>query len=200
MIITIKMLIINLLLVFNLQVSDGSELLKELQDKYNTIEDFTASFRQTTGAGQVLQGKFHYKKVDKFRIELDSRTLVSDGESIWNYSPKNNKVIITPVEDNTNSFSINDFIYEYPKNCQIKQYDNENGTKTLWFKPKSTDEEFKEVKLVVNSNNLIDEIEVTDLADQSYKVYLTNTKINQKLSEKLFSFETSKGMQVIDLR
>lgn len=200
MIFAVKMIVINLIFMLNLQVADGNDLLQQLQNKYSSIEDFTASFKQSTSGGKQLTGKFYYKSKDKFRIELDNRTLVSDGESIWNYSKNNKKVIITPVEDNSNSFSINDYVFEYPKECIVKQFDNEDGTKTLWFKPKNANLDFKEVKLIINSKNLIDQIDLTDLMDQTFKVNLTDTKINQNLSSELFTFETSEGMQVIDLR
>jgi chaperone LolA len=182
------------------QVTDGTELLKELQEKYKTIDDFTSSFRQSTKTGHVVTGEFYYKAKDKFRIELDSRTIVSDGETVWNYTPKNNKVIITTADDKVNSFSIEDYVFNFPEKCKVGEILNDDGNKILLLKPNSSELDFKEVKLMINESSLIDEIELTDLMDNVYRVELKNTKINQSLGDKYFTFEIPQGTQIIDLR
>lgn len=182
------------------QVTDGTSLLKELQEKYKTINDFTATFRQSTKTGPVAAGEFYYKTKNKFRIELDSRTIVSDGETVWNYTPKNNKVIITFSDDETNSFSIEDYVFNFPEKCKVGEILNDDGNKILLLKPNSAELDFKEVKLMINDSSLIDEIELTDLMDNVYRVELKNTKINQSLSDKLFTFDIPQGTQIIDLR
>lgn len=200
MIISLHILFITFFFLPNPQFEDGSLLLNELQSKYDTIADFSSNFRLETVTGHVETGKFYYKSIDKFRIELKSRTMISDGESVWNFTHRNNKVIITPIEDNENSFSINDYVYEFPAKCTVMKGSDDKGRNILLLKPKSTELNFKEMKLVINSEKLIDEIHLTDFMDQGYRVYLSNTKVNQKLSDKFFIFEPSDGIQVIDLR
>lgn len=200
MIISVQILFITLIFLFNPQIEEGSKLLNELQEKYESINDFHADFRLETVTGHVELGKFYYKSVDKFRIELKSRTMISDGESVWNFTHRNNKVIITPIEDNENSFSINDYVFEFPAKCTVIKGSDDKGRDILLLKPKSTELNFKEMKLVINSEKLIDEIHLTDFMDQGYRVYLTNTKVNQKLSDNFFIFEPSDGIQIIDLR
>ncbi|RJP62826.1 MAG: outer membrane lipoprotein carrier protein LolA [Ignavibacteriales bacterium] len=200
MIISIQILFITLLFLFNPQIEDGSKLLNELQEKYESVDDFHADFRLETVTGNVETGKFYYKSVDKFKIELKSITMISDGESVWNYTQRNNKVIITPIEDNENSFSINDYVFEFPAKCNVTRGTDEKGRDILLLKPKSTELNFKEMKIIVNSEKLIDEIHLTDFMDQGYRVYLSSTKVNQKLSDNFFIFEPSDGIQVIDLR
>jgi outer membrane lipoprotein-sorting protein len=53
---------------------------------------------------------------------------------------------------------------------------------------------------MINESSLIDEIELTDLMDNVYRVELKNTKINQSLGDKYFTFEIPQGTQIIDLR
>ena len=182
------------------QVGDGSQLLKELQDKYKSINDFTSTFRQVTQNGHVAAGKFYYKTKDKFRIELNSRIILGDGESVWNYSPKNHKVIITSADDEANSFSIEDYVFNYPKLCKVGAIQKEGEKKILLLIPASNELDFKEIKLVVNDNLLIDQISLTDLMDNTYKADLLDTMVNQNLSNDLFIFEIPQGTQIIDLR
>lgn len=200
MILSIKFfLIIYMLLIFP-QTDNSRTLLYEVQEKYNTIKDFSSDFIQTTGNGNINNGKFFYKTDNKFRIEVKSRIIVSDGESTWTFTPKNNQVVISSSDDDLNSFSIRDYLYEYPKQCTVNTYENEDGSHTIILKPQTTDLEFKEVRLVINTNNLIQQIELYDLMNNNYKVTLENKKLNQKIDDKLFTFEIPEGTRVIDLR
>lgn len=197
----VKILLYSVFLSLSVgQVTDGTSLLKELQEKYKTIDDFTSTFRQSTKTGHIATGKFYYKAKDKFRIELNARTIVSDGETVWNYTSKNNKVIITSSDDETNSFSIEDYVFNFPEKCKVGEILNDEGNKILLLKPNSTELDFKEVELMINDSSLINEIELTDLMDNVYRVELKNTKINQSLGDKLFTFEIPQGTQIIDLR
>lgn len=200
MIVSIKLfLIIYMLLIFP-QTDNSRTLLYEVQEKYNTINDFSSDFIQSTGNGHINNGKFFYKADNKFRIEVKSRIIVSDGESTWTYTQKNNQVVISSSDDELNSFSIRDYLYEYPKQCTVNTYENEDGSHTIILKPQTTDLEFKEVRLVINTNNLIQQIELYDLMNNNYKVTLENKKLNQKIDDKLFTFEIPEGTRIIDLR
>lgn len=200
MIVSIKFfLIIYMLLIFP-QTDNSRTLLYEVQEKYNTIKDFSSDFIQSTGNGNINNGKFFYKADNKFRIEVKSRIIVSDGESTWTYTKKNNQVVISSSDDELNSFSIRDYLYEYPKQCTVNTYENEDGSHTIILKPQTTDLEFKEVRLVINTNNLIQQIELYDLMNNNYKVILENKKLNQKIDDKLFTFDIPEGTRVIDLR
>jgi len=182
------------------QANDGSAILDKLQNKYNTINDFTSSFKQITQNNQTSTGKFYYKVKDKFRIELNSRTIVGDGKTVWNYSPKNKKIIITSADDDANSFSIDDYVFNFPAQCKVSSLKNDDGRDVLVLRPKTSDLDFAEIKLLINKNYLIDQIGITDLMSNTSKVDLENTKINQNLSDKLFTFDIPQGTQIIDLR
>lgn len=197
----IKILAFIFMVTFSFaQVNDGTELLEELQNKYKSIDDFTSTFKQVSQSGQVASGKFYYKAEDNFRIELKSRVILSDGETVWNYIAKNNKVIITPAEDESNSFSIEDYVFNYPEQCEVTSSETDEGKSVLILKPNTSELDFKEVRLIIAGDFLIDEIIFTDLTDKSYRVYWADTKINQNLSKNLFTFEIPQGTQIIDLR
>lgn len=194
-----KLLILLTVTISFAQQSDGTELLKQLQSKYNSIIDFTSSFKQVT-QGKTSTGKFYYKAKDKFRLELNSRTIISDGKTVWNYTPVNKKVIVTSADDETNSFSIEDYVFNYPAKCDVSSSKSDDGKDILILKPKTSELNFKEIKLIINNDYLIDEIIMTDYMDNIYNVDLQNTKINQNLSDKLFTFDIPQGTQIIDLK
>lgn len=199
MIISLHSFVISFFLFMAPFIQSEVNLLKEVQTKYESIEDFRAEFRQITGTGHVSTGTFYYKSKDHFRIELDDRTLISDGESIWNYSPKTDKVIISLSEEESNSFSIDDYIYEYPKQCNIN-YDTDGNLDVVILKPQNGELDFKEVKLWINENRIIQKLQLIDLMDNRFIVELTKTKLNNDLSDDLFTFTPNEGTNVIDLR
>lgn len=200
MIVSIKLFVLIYMLLIFPQTDNSRTLLYKVQEKYNTINDFSSDFIQSTGDGNINRGKFFYKADNKFRIEIKSRIIVCDGESTWTFTPQNNQVVISSSDDDLNSFSIRDYLYEYPKQCTVSTYENEDGSNTIILKPQTTDLEFKEIRLVINTNNLIQQIELYDLMNNNYKVALENTKLNQKIDDKLFTFEIPEGTRVIDLR
>ena len=176
-----------------------AELLKDVQQKYESISDFQSAFKQVAGNGHILTGNFYYKSKDKFKIELDNRTIVSDGESVWNYTSKNNKVIITTQEDNGTSFSLDNYIYNYPEKCNVS-YEKQEQLDVIILKPNSPELDFKEVKLWVSGDYLVQKIQLIDLMNNRFKVTLKNFEVNTGLSDDYFTFTPQEGTKVIDLR
>lgn len=199
MIIALHSFVISFFIFFAPFIQNDLGLLNKVQSHYETIDNFKADFRQITGTGHVATGTFFYKSKDHFRIELDDRILISDGESIWNYTLKTDKVIISSSEEETTSFSIDDYIYEFPKQCSIS-YDKEDDLKIVMLKPKTGELDFKEVKLWINENKVVEKLQLIDLMDNRFTVELTNIKLNKDLSSDLFTFSPKEGTNVIDLR
>lgn len=199
MILSLHGFVLSLILFTAPMFQSSSVILEEVQEKYDSIENFTADFKQMTGDGHFLSGKFFYQSSDKFRIELDRRMLISDGELVWNYSPNIDKVVISPVDDSGTSFSMDDYIYNYPENCTVS-YEIEDKFDVIVLKPKNAELDFKEVKLWVNSNKIIEQLQMIDLMNSRFKVTLSNIKVNTEVNDDLFTFTPKEGTKVIDLR
>lgn len=199
MIIALHSFVISFFVFLAPVIQSDINLLKEVQTKYETVENFTADFRQITGTGHVSTGTFFYKTKDNFRIELDNRVLISDGETIWNFTPKSDKVIISIAEEESNSFSIDDYIYKYPQQCSIN-YDTYGKLNVVILKPKNGELDFKEVKLWINAESVVQKLQLIDFMDNRFIVELTNIKLNNDLSSDLFTFTPKEGTRVIDLR
>ena len=186
-----------------------NDILKRIQNKFNSLNNFSASFVQTTyGAQSVSSGKmsgtFIYKRKNKFVVEFKNRTIVSNGETIWNDDKRFKRVVISNLADDPTTFSLERFIFNYPPLCKIKLINENNGGRPgedlIEMVPKDQDMEFKSVKIWTASDGLISKLEVIDLGDVRYAFQFTDYKLNLDIPDSKFSYNPPKGIQIIDLR
>ena len=127
-----RLLIIILFFTSSLiSAQSGNDALKKIQNKFNLLTDFSATFSQVVldenGKTNVkLNGSFYYKRKNKFVVELKNQSIVSNAELIWNYDKRQKRVVISYFEDDPTSFSLEKYIFDYPKLCRIKLIKNGN--------------------------------------------------------------------------
>ncbi len=199
-----KKLLISVLLlglsVATLSQSDASSVLRDLQNKYNSITDLSVNYSQQAGGKIGLSGKIFFKKENKYRIENKSQIIGSDGVYVWNYNPSQKKYVITNFEGGNNSiYSINYLVYQLPNECLLSTR-SEGNFLVLELKPKSAISDFKKIDLWINKEKLIEKIILNDFNNNTNEISLSNYKLNQKISDSLFSFNPPEGTKVIDLR
>ncbi len=176
------------------------EMLKKLQDKFNSIENISADFVQTENGKITLSGRFFYAKDNKMRIEMKNLIIVTDGKTSWSYNKRMNKVIISSYNPNDPSyFSPKQIIEEYPSKCNIST-EKDNGSDVLVLTPDKPGVNFKSAKIWISSENLILKILLAGQNDAVVQVNFSNYKVNSKLGKSTFIFTPPKGSKVIDLR
>ena len=179
---------------------NANAVLKNIQDKFNSITDLSAQIVQSVNETVNLKGKVFYKKENHLRFEFDNMIIVSDGETSWNYNKKQDKVIITDYDTEGNKIlSIRQIIFEYPEDCELTTFESE-GKKVLELIPKDATISFSSVKLFINSENLITKVLVDDLATGIIQIDLSNYQLNKNLPDSYFQFSPPEGSQLLDLR
>ena len=175
-------------------------VLKNIQDKFDSINDLSALLTQSINQKVNLKGKVFYKKENNLRFEFDNVIIISDGETSWNYNKKQDKVIITNYENEGNKIlSIRQIIFEYPEDCELSTFEAE-GKKGLELIPKDDTFSFTSVKLFIDSEYLIIKVLIDDPATGKIQIDLSDYQLNKNLPESYFSFTPSEGSQVLDLR
>ena len=186
----------------------ANDVLKKIQNKFNSINNFTAGFSQSyfnaqgKDAGKA-NGKFSYKRKNKFIVELKSQLIISDGQTIWNNDKRFNRVVISNLSDDPTSFSLEQFIFNYPPLCKsriVKDETVSSGETLVEMIPKDQDLQFKVVKIWVSSDGMVSKLEIVDRGEMRYAFQFSEIKINQDLPDSKFSFTTPQGIKVIDLR
>lgn len=190
-------------LLFSIQIfaqTDGEKLLSDLQKKFNSINDFTASINQTSGGGKGINGIIYFKKENKLRIESGNSTIVSDGLSYWNHDKKNKKLIITSKDESSSSlFSIDYIVYKFPNECSLSAASDGKFNKLILI-PKKTNSEASKVTLWINSEYIIEKVETISPVSGKMEITFSNIKLNQNLADSKFTFTAPEGTKVIDLR
>ncbi len=197
--------LIILFLPLLISAQSAEEIVKSIQHKFDTIEDLKADFVQEINSSASnkpvsLQGKFFYQKGNKFRIEVRNRFITSDGSTVWNYDISNDKVVISNLDDDAFSFSLEKIIYEYPSMCKVQKSESGPDNYTLILNPKNSDLFFKSAIITTNKSYIVTNVVITDFNSTEFIFNLKSVKINSNLSNKLFNFSASEGTQVIDLR
>ncbi len=176
-----------------------NELLNAVQSKYNSINTLTANFSKSSGSKEDFSGKIYLKKENKLRIELKNNTIITDGETFWNYNKKENKVIINNYDESEPSeLSLNNFIQVYPSKSNVSSGE-EGNYKTLTLVPKSAELNFTSAKLYINNDDLVEKVIVDSNSGKS-TIRLSDYKLNQDIPDSEFTYSPPKGIKVIDLR
>lgn len=190
---------------FFIQAQDVKEVIENLQNKFDTIQNFKSDFSQTISTSHSaklmnFEGKFYFKKENNFSIVLPNRSIISDGKSIWNYDKTQSKVVISPFENDDATFSLNKIIYSYPEKCELLLITNTGNNFVVKAIPKNNALSFKEAYLTINSNFILNKVEIIDFNNMKFIFTLYSIEINQINDNTKFNFIPTDEVEIIDLR
>ena len=189
----------------------ASEVLGKVQEKYAGLEDASAEFTQTVSfkyakIEQTFTGTVMMKKGNKYRVESQQQTLVTDGHTVWVYTPVNGQVLIDSYRENTSAFSPEKFLVGLPKNFHATYIeDNTSGSGpnvVLKLQPKSDSQKsVKSLKVWIDPANWsIAKVEYFDLNETRTVYSMSAITFNAGVPEKQFTFTVPPGVEVVDLR
>ncbi len=188
---------------------DAETVFERLKDKYDSIESLRAEFSQTmtssymdeeaTSRGVlVIQG-------DRYRVETEGQTLVTDGKVTWVYLAAQNQLLINDYRNDEQTFSISEFLFGHSENFDASEVTTTTmgGQKhlVLTLTPKKDDAFFTEATLALRDrDDVITQLQVVDVNGTTMVFNLNNIQLNPALQENVFSFIPPHGTEVIDLR
>jgi chaperone LolA len=193
------------------QSADVKAIVREIQEKYEDLEYLSATFVQSeefklTGSRNETQGRIYVKNGIEYRLETEDQIIVTDGKSVWTYSPFNNQVLIDRVKEGDGSLLPRDLLFRYPRDYMATLVDEQKIDGDKFYVLKLDPKEgvygyIKTMKIWVNARSyIITRIEYEDFNENvsSFEVQQIDTKTT--LPEDLFRFEIKEGMEVVDLR
>ncbi|GBD90479.1 outer-membrane lipoprotein carrier protein precursor [bacterium BMS3Abin04] len=197
-----NLILLFLSLTISILAQTPQELVSEVQKKFDTVEDLSANITTFSNGVKKIEGKFYYKKPDMFRIDGKEMSIVNDGKTVWNYNKKLKRVVINYTSDNPSIFSLKKIITDYPSKCKIENVtpDKSKGNNLIKLVPLQNKLNFRYAVLRITKEKLIDRLEIVTVNGNKIIFKFKNIRINQKLSQKLFSLKPEKGIKIIDLR
>jgi len=186
------------------------EITDRMQKKFESIQDASARFTQHVRFGfskmeQSFAGTLKMKKPNRYRVETEYQTLVTDGTTVWSFSPVNKQVLIDRYKETPDSFTPEQFLLNLPSNYYATLLPSDTGSEksliTLKLVPKDDQSFIKSMKVWVDEGSwVVKKVEMLDVNDTEKTYTVQEIKINTNLRDTTFVFTAPSGTEVVDLR
>jgi chaperone LolA len=188
----------------------AEDVLEKVRKRYDAVNDAELRFSQKvrfplTKVEQQLSGTLFIKKKNKYRVEMDEQTIVTDGQTIWSYSAANNQVMIDNFKQDEQSLSPEKILVGAPDNYTATIVGEEklggNETTVLKLVPKGEQSFIHSLRLWVDQKDwMIRQVEVVDLSEKQTLYTVLQLRTNTGLQDSRFVYQIPKGADVVDLR
>lgn len=196
-------------IIFGLTISINAqdkknELFAQLRKRYGTMNSLEASFISMEPVSGV-KGTLKALRSGKYFLDLNDRTIICDGHTIWNYHPSRKNVTINEIKSRPSTsldIVLFNFLYNYqPKELKEVMIGRESyqGLELIPKNGKSAMGIQSLTIFVKKGNSEIRRISAVD-GNQTMAWELASMKINTSFSDALFTFIPPKNAEVIDLR
>jgi outer membrane lipoprotein carrier protein len=191
---------------------DLDQTVLNLQASYEKIEDLSARFSQTSihkssGVKEEGRGILMMKKPGRMRWEYqrpEARLIVSDGSTLYLYSPAEHQVIVQEAPQAFTSLAVNflagmgrlaeDFRIQWgrPEDKARK------GNLLLELKPIQPQGQIRLILMEVHPETfLVERIVLKDVLANTTVLSFKKVKVNSALNDNLFKFVAPPGTEVI---
>lgn len=190
-----------------------SEIARGVQQQYDLVRDFSASFAHTYEGGVLRRavterGTVQIKKPGMMRWEYtapEKKTFVSDGVQIYSYIPADRQVIVSPMPKSDQATTAALFLTgkgnlttDFEVSAAPLPAGAPAGTLALRLKPKQAERDYDTLTLVVDEQSL--QIRMLMAADRQGGTSIftfSGIKENTGLADNVFSFRIPRGADVI---
>lgn len=195
---------------------DGRDVIRRQQQRYEKLTSISARFTKSHYWKLVdqktrLSGNLYVEKPNRFRFETRVQTVVSDGESAWNYTPENEQVLLSAYDrakgDRSYEKLLFDLIllggYEDRYDPRLAGEERVDGRRCYRVELTARQEEsyIARVRLWVDRKLwLVRRAEYLNLNEDVTTYDISRLKVDGKLKPELFTFVPPDGVEVIDLR
>jgi len=186
------------------------KIMKKVRTTYEQIASLTADFEREftwalAGETQILTGKLYLKRGDRYRIETETQTIVTDGKTVWTYSPEKQQVFVDNLEKSQENPLPRDLLIKYTHDFKPEYLRTEKlgaaECHVIRLTPRKENSFAQSVTVWIDKKNWIAlQIEQVDLDENSTVYRIKNVTLNAGLADQLFSFTAPEGTEVIDFR
>lgn len=188
----------------------AKDILEKVSDRYDAIRDGELRFTQKTGFAvaqveQEVNGTLVFKKTNKYRVEYDGQVIVTDGKTVWSYSPSTNQVLVDNFKLNERSLTPERILGAAPEEYAPTLIGREKigtiETVVLKLTPPEGSGMLKSMKIWVQEGEwLIRKAELLDLHGKRTTYQVHTIKTNTGVPDTRFTFQAPAGAETVDLR
>jgi|GEM_PF-418921 len=184
--------------------SKKDSVYKELVNIYKNVVQVSFNFKLLE---EHFTGTLTAKKGNKYKLIVGDRVIICNAKNIWNYSPKENKVVISKFEESSEQVSIEALFFSFLQNFEPVKIDESIVSKNqtvyiLTLKPKKNIKSLHQISSVdvwIDSGTYdILKFHITE--PQTMTWLISKLRFRKSAEDALFEFEPNKDCTVIDLR
>lgn len=198
--ILILLLLIGILFSISVAKLSKHDVYKKLLDIYGNIESVSLDFNLV---GNGFSGNLIAKKGNNYKMEIGERIIICNGKTIWNYSPKDNKVVISDFEKERDNISLEDIFFTFIKNFEIDSLTHFKDDSYL-IRLKTMDSsnfinDISEINLKISKFFIIQSIQIIENSE-TLTWQIKNLNCTNHFKDNEFEFKLPKNCSIIDLR
>jgi outer membrane lipoprotein-sorting protein len=188
----------------------AQEVMEKARKKYEALADVDLKFSQSvrfpaSRVEQKITGTLQMKKGNRYRLETDEMTVVTDGTVLWSYSRATGQVIIDNFSPEERGFSPEKILSAAPADVGATLLGRERvgGTSCYILKliPPGEQSFVRTMKLWIGeADHLTRKALVTDANGKESTYLVTEIHANIGVPDSRFSFTPPEGAEVVDLR
>jgi outer membrane lipoprotein carrier protein len=201
------------LMLVSLQAFGGDtsqEILEKVAGKYGAVTDAEIRFTQSikfavAGLQQHTSGTLFFKKPQKYRLEVEEQTIVTDGETVWSYSHGSKQVLIDKFKIDDQAMTPDRVLVHAPADYTSSLLGHEKlgkiETVLLKLVPRSDQSTVTAMKIWVSESDwLLRKVEMVDVSGKETTYIVNSIRTNLDLPDDRFNFKLPDGVEAVDLR
>ena len=191
------------------RAQDADTVLRRVQQTYAEGGTLRADVTQTTtspfsGKASSFSGTLTAQG-DRYRVETEQQTFVTDGETVWIYNRPRHQVVINDYVENETAFTPSDFFSDFGEHftATAVRTEQQGGTAydVLTLKPNEENAPVREVTLWVRrSDAVVARAEVLDVNEANITFDLEQVRFDPSVPASTFHFTPPQSAEVVDLR
>lgn len=188
-----------------------SDVARAVQQRYDTVRDFTAKFVHTYEGGVLRKkvterGEVQIKKPGRMRWEYtdpEKKLFVADGSQIYSYIPADRQVIISPLPKTDQATTAALFLTgkgNLVRDFTVTLGDLPGapaGATVLKLVPRQAERDYETLLLAVNGRDQIQVLSAADRQGGRSTFTFSDIKENTGLADKIFTFKIPRGADVV---
>lgn len=186
------------------QTAEALEIADKVQEVYDNVRDFTASFTQeytsvSMGSTRSSQGQVFFKKPGKMRWDYagpNERYMISDGSQLWVYEPEFAQYYNQSLEGSQLPSALRFLMGEgnLRDEFAIRIFKQDDAKITLELVPKQRSSQFARLHFVIDAKDFnVIETTVFDALGNRNRLIFQQTRQNVGLPDSGFNFSPPAG-------
>jgi chaperone LolA len=188
----------------------AKKILSKVEERYQGLTDFQANFHQAVyidssdTAAYVAAGVLWVKKPNKFRLQLEHQTSISDGDTLWTYVPGNQQVLVDQADTTGGPTRPDQLFLTYFQEAEAKLVGTEQVAGMNCYHLRLCPREkgtISWLQVWVDERNwLARRLQMADTGGMVTDYRFAEIEINSGLADSIFVFQAPPDVDVIDMR